>query len=73
MHKLIEFLVHERFTWIWTTGRTQEGGKSANVLQELQVPVISNAQCEANYQAIGKVASQKQFSDAVLCAGYNEG
>ncbi|CRL00605.1 CLUMA_CG013865, isoform A [Clunio marinus] len=54
-------------------GRTQEGGKSANVLQELQLPVISNQQCKANYEAIGKFIDEKQFDDAVMCAGYNEG
>lgn len=56
-----------------TTGKTQEGGKSANVLQELQIPVISNDQCSADYEAIGKKISDKQFDDAVLCAGYREG
>jgi hypothetical protein len=56
-----------------TLGRTQEGGKSANVLQELQLPVISNDQCRADYQAIDKLISEKQFDDAVMCAGYKEG
>jgi secreted trypsin-like serine protease len=54
-------------------GRTQEGGKSANVLQELQLPIISTEQCKDNYAAIGKLISDKQFDSAVLCAGYNEG
>lgn len=55
------------------TGRTQEGGKSANILQELQLPVISNEKCRASYEAINKVVDAKQFDDAVMCAGYDEG
>lgn len=54
-------------------GRTQEGGKSANVLQELQLPTVPNEQCKADYDKIGKVGSEKQFDESVLCAGYREG
>ncbi|XP_070505081.1 venom protease-like [Chironomus tepperi] len=54
-------------------GRTQEGGHSANVLQEIQLPVVDNNQCRQNYAAINKVVSEKQFNEAVLCAGYEEG
>ena len=54
-------------------GRTQEGGKSANVLQEIQLPIVSNKECKASYAAINKVASEKQFDNAVICAGYKEG
>lgn len=54
-------------------GRTQEGGKSASVLQELQIPIISNAKCRELYTKIGKSLSEKQFNDAVMCAGELEG
>lgn len=54
-------------------GRTQEGGRSANVLQEIQLPVVDNNVCKSNYAAINKVVTEKQFNDAVLCAGYEEG
>ncbi|XP_058448816.1 uncharacterized protein LOC131428788 [Malaya genurostris] len=54
-------------------GRTQEGGKSATVLQELQIPIISNTQCQGLYAKIGKSFSTKQFDNAVLCAGVLEG
>jgi hypothetical protein len=57
----------------FVAGEFQEGGKSANILQELQLPVISNDQCRADYQAIDKLISEKQFDDAVMCAGYKEG
>ncbi|XP_055540538.1 venom serine protease Bi-VSP-like isoform X2 [Wyeomyia smithii] len=54
-------------------GRTQEGGKSANVLQELQIPIVSNTECRELYSKIGKAFSEKQFDNAVLCAGVLEG
>lgn len=54
-------------------GRTQEGGKSATVLQELQLPVIPNTECRGLYSKMSKVFSDKQFDDAVLCAGVVEG
>lgn len=51
----------------------QEGGKSANILQEVQLPTIKTDECKADYQKIGKLNSEKQFDDTVLCAGYREG
>lgn len=54
-------------------GRTQEGGKSANVLQELQIPIISNGECRSLYSKINKAFSEKQFDDSVTCAGVLEG
>ncbi|XP_052865804.1 venom serine protease Bi-VSP-like isoform X1 [Anopheles cruzii] len=54
-------------------GRTQEGGKSATVLQELQIPIITNDECRTLYTKIGKVFSPKQFDNAVMCAGRIEG
>lgn len=54
-------------------GRTQEGGKSANILQELQLPVLSNAKCAEKYKAQGKLLSDIQFDNAVLCAGFLQG
>lgn len=66
-----DFVGYTPFAAGW--GRTQEGGKSANVLQEIQLPVVSNSECKASYAAISKVASEKQFDNAVICAGYKEG
>lgn len=37
------------------------------------LPVLSNQECRANYEKINKVSSEKQFDDAVICAGYREG
>uniref|UniRef100_A0A182QVG8 CLIP domain-containing serine protease n=1 Tax=Anopheles farauti TaxID=69004 RepID=A0A182QVG8_9DIPT len=65
------FIGYTPFVAGW--GRTQEGGKSANVLQELQIPIIANDECRTLYNNIGKVFSQKQFDNAVLCAGVLEG
>lgn len=50
-------------------GRTQEGGKSANVLQELQIPVLDNEVCKDRYRKQKKLISEKQFTKNVLCAG----
>uniref|UniRef100_A0A182MER7 CLIP domain-containing serine protease n=1 Tax=Anopheles culicifacies TaxID=139723 RepID=A0A182MER7_9DIPT len=65
------FIGYTPFVAGW--GRTQEGGKSANVLQELQIPIIANDECRTLYDKIGKVFSQKQFDNAVMCAGVLEG
>ncbi|XP_059611209.1 transmembrane protease serine 9-like [Phlebotomus argentipes] len=54
-------------------GRTQEGGKSAAILQELQLPVLKNSECKERYRDQRKLISEKQFDDGVLCAGYLEG
>lgn len=54
-------------------GRTTEGGNAANVLQELQIPILPKAQCVDKYKTIGKLISEKQFDNAILCAGYLEG
>lgn len=65
------FIGYTPFVAGW--GRTQEGGKSANVLQELQIPIISNDDCRGLYAKIGKSFSAKQFDNAVMCAGVLEG
>uniref|UniRef100_A0A182NWN1 Acrosin n=1 Tax=Anopheles dirus TaxID=7168 RepID=A0A182NWN1_9DIPT len=54
-------------------GRTEETGYEAKVLQELQVPILENAECSQLYKKIRKLFSKKQFNDAVLCAGFLEG
>ena len=54
-------------------GSTKEGGNSANILQELELPVIKTSNCENLYSEIGKRISDKQFDDAVMCAGYIKG
>lgn len=50
-------------------GRTSEGGSSAPLLQELQINVLGNDVCKDRYKKVGKLISEKQFDDAVLCAG----
>jgi hypothetical protein len=50
-------------------GRTQEGGKSANVLQEVQLPVLKNTDCKDRYKKQNRLISDKQFDNAILCAG----
>ncbi|XP_050088575.1 venom protease-like [Anopheles aquasalis] len=54
-------------------GRTAEIGFEATVLQELQIPILTNDECMQLYKKIGKLFTRKQFNDAVLCAGILEG
>lgn len=61
------FVDYQPFVAGW--GRLQEGGKSSNVLQQLQLPVLDNADCKEQYQKQGKLFSENQFGDAVICAG----
>lgn len=65
------FVGYNPFVAGW--GRTAEGGKPSNVLQQLQLPVLENAVCKAKYSQIGKLISEKQFDQAVLCAGVLDG
>lgn len=65
------FVDYQPFVAGW--GRLQEGGKSSNVLQQLQLPVLDNAECREQYKKQGKLISEYQFGDAVICAGYLEG
>jgi hypothetical protein len=46
-------------------GTTSEGGSIADVLQEVDVPVVSNTSCDASYD--------EDIVDSMLCAGYDEG
>lgn len=54
-------------------GKTMEGGKSASVLQELQIPVFDNEVCLDSYRKLNRWFSQRQFDSAVLCAGVLNG
>ncbi|XP_055840657.1 uncharacterized protein LOC129908281 [Episyrphus balteatus] len=50
-------------------GKTQEGGVSANILQELQIPIFGNDECKELYRKQNKLIADDQFDNAVLCAG----
>lgn len=65
------FVGYNPFVVGW--GRTTEGGRSSDVLQQLQLPVLENDVCKASYSKIGKLISEKQFDEAVLCAGVLDG
>lgn len=55
-------------------GRTTEGGKPSDILQQVQLPVLNNEVCKDRYRKQGKlIDDQKQFNDAVMCVGYLEG
>lgn len=50
-------------------GKTQEGGESATVLNELQIPIYSNDVCVDKYREQKRYFSNDQFDQAVICAG----
>lgn len=39
------------------------------MLQELQIPVLDNDVCKERYKKQKRLLSEKQFNDAILCAG----
>lgn len=51
-------------------GKLSESGTSAEVLQKVVVPIISDQQCEAKYRAIGY---DGPIAETMLCAGYGTG
>ncbi|XP_054734614.1 uncharacterized protein LOC129242079 [Anastrepha obliqua] len=50
-------------------GKTMEGGVSAKVLQELQIPIFKNDVCKSSYERIRRLITEDQFDAGVLCAG----
>lgn len=61
------FVSYNPFVAGW--GRVQEGGRSSNVLQQLQIEVLDNEKCREQYRRQSKLVSDNQFGSAVLCAG----
>lgn len=51
----------------------KEKGRQANILQQVQVPIISNAECKKKYSYNGRIVKDIQYSDIVLCAGLAAG
>ncbi|XP_016994354.2 venom protease-like [Drosophila takahashii] len=54
-------------------GKTMEGGESATVLNELQIPIYENAVCVQSYAKEKRYFTADQFDNAVLCAGVLSG
>lgn len=54
-------------------GHLQDGGKTSDVLYEKQVPVLDNAKCKERYRKLGKLFSENQFDESVMCAGILNG
>lgn len=52
----------------------ENAAETTNVLQQVQLPVISNDECREKYQTIfhNRVENDR-FNDLVLCAGYTAG
>lgn len=54
-------------------GKTMEGGQSATVLQELQIPILPNQECRDRYAEQNRLVTQDQFDEGVICAGVMTG
>lgn len=62
-----DFTGYRPFVAGW--GYLKEGGKSSNVLQELQLPILDNEICKGRYLKQNKLFSEDQFDGRVICAG----
>ncbi|GIY49572.1 serine proteinase stubble [Caerostris darwini] len=51
-------------------GRLSEGGVLPSILQEVQVPIISNEKCKNMFLAAGR---HEYIPDIFMCAGFEEG
>ncbi|KAI8116971.1 Venom serine protease Bi-VSP [Lucilia cuprina] len=54
-------------------GKTMEGGTSSNVLEELQVTIYENELCRDRYKQKNRLFPEKEFDNAVICAGLFSG
>jgi len=56
--------------WLTGWGITRQGGSLSPVLQELEVPILSNSECMRLYRKSGH---PQYIPVSFLCAGYREG
>lgn len=47
--------------------------KQSTVLQQIQVPIVSNKYCKMMYKRIHYLKANIQFSDVAICAGIHAG
>lgn len=47
----------------------QEGGRRSRVLQQVQLPILENSECENRYRRAGRWISDQQFGSSIICAG----
>jgi len=69
LHKDREYLVGQR-GWVTGWGITSEEGSLSPVLRELEVPILSNRECERLYSRAGH---PQHIPLIFVCAGYKEG
>uniref|UniRef100_A0A1A9WLK5 CLIP domain-containing serine protease n=1 Tax=Glossina brevipalpis TaxID=37001 RepID=A0A1A9WLK5_9MUSC len=65
------YVQHTPFVAGW--GKTMEGGQSADVLQELQIPIFDNEVCRVRYEQQKRFFTENQFDEATICAGVLSG
>ncbi|XP_076343510.1 clotting factor G beta subunit-like isoform X2 [Tachypleus tridentatus] len=54
-------------------GDTERTTEKRNVLRELELPVVTNEQCNKSYQTLPFSNLNRGITDDMICAGYQEG
>lgn len=54
-------------------GTESYGGDKSPILKQVQVPVVDTKICRETFRRIGKLRSDKQISEMVVCAGIEAG
>lgn len=54
-------------------GHLKEKGKISTVLQQVQIPIISNSECKEEYRKLGRTIKDIQYGETILCAGLEAG
>lgn len=57
-------------------GTLKEGGVLSNVLQQVQIPIVGNAECKKKFEDAGEFEYGREYrfnETYVLCAGFTDG
>ncbi|KAH8302721.1 hypothetical protein KR044_010130 [Drosophila immigrans] len=63
----------DRTPYVIGWGRTQEGGSTSDILNDLKIKVFDNSVCQSSYAKLNRNFTEDQFDKAVICAGELEG
>lgn len=57
-------------------GHTQEKTQMTNILQQIQIPLVTNYECRKKYEDAGRLVLGLEYrfkEDYVICAGWSVG
>ncbi|KAH8365708.1 hypothetical protein KR093_003635, partial [Drosophila rubida] len=63
----------DRTPFVIGWGRTEEGGRTSNILNNLKIQVFDNSVCRTSYANLKRNFTEDQFDAAILCAGDLQG